>query len=147
VSSVFLQVLQAAVGFLPSHERSGSWAYLPSQSGLVLNAAAFTESQLRAPPQIQEIGIRMALGASAAGVRKMVVWQGMRLAVIGVVIGVGAALGLTRFMAGLIYQVKTWDPTVFVAVALLLSVVAWFAAYLPARRAMQVDPIQALRYE
>src|SRR5215472_11319481 len=114
VSSVFLQVLQAAVGFLPSHERSGSWAYLPSQSGLVLNAAAFTESQLRAPPQIQEIGIRMALGASAAGVRKMVVWQGMRLAVIGVVIGVGAALGLTRFMAGLIYQVKTWDPTVFV---------------------------------
>jgi ABC-type antimicrobial peptide transport system permease subunit len=77
----------------------------------------------------------------------MVVWQGMRLAIIGVVMGVGAALGLTRFMAGLIYHVKTWDPTVFAAVALLLTAVAWFAAYLPARRASRVDPIVALRYE
>lgn len=95
----------------------------------------------------QEIGIRVALGASPAGVRKMVVWQGMRLAIIGVVIGVGAALGLTRFMTGLIYHVKTWDPTVFAAVAVLLTAVAWFAAYLPARRASRVDPIVALRYE
>ncbi|PYT68545.1 MAG: hypothetical protein DMG39_20800 [Acidobacteria bacterium] len=80
-------------------------------------------------------------------VRKMVVCQGMRLAVIGVAIGVVAALALTRFMAGLIYQVKTWDPTVFTAVAVLLSAVAWLAAYIPARRASRVDPVIALRYE
>ncbi|MGB8837921.1 MAG: FtsX-like permease family protein, partial [Candidatus Acidiferrales bacterium] len=95
----------------------------------------------------QEIGIRMALGASPEKVRKMVVLQGMRLAAIGVVIGVAAALGLTRFMAGLIYGVKTWDPTVFVTVALLLSAVAWFATYIPARRASRVDPMVSLRYE
>ncbi|MGA8023257.1 MAG: ABC transporter permease [Candidatus Acidiferrales bacterium] len=95
----------------------------------------------------QEIGIRMALGASPERVRKMVVSQGMRLAAIGVVIGVAAALGLTRFMAGLIYGVKTWDPIVFVTVAVLLSAVAWFATYIPARRASRVDPMVSLRYE
>jgi putative ABC transport system permease protein len=95
----------------------------------------------------QEIGIRMALGASPERVRKMVVFQGMRLAAIGVVIGVAAGLGLTRFMAGLIYGVKTWDPTVFVTVAVLLGAVAWFATYIPARRASRVDPMVSLRYE
>lgn len=95
----------------------------------------------------QEIGIRMALGASPARVRKMVVFQGMRLAAIGVIIGVAAALGLTRFMAGLIYGVKTWDPIVFVSVAALLSSVSWFATYIPARRASRVDPMVSLRYE
>jgi ABC-type lipoprotein release transport system permease subunit len=69
------------------------------------------------------------------------------LAGIGVVIGVVTALELTRFMAGLVYRVKTWDPTLFAAVAALLSAVAWFASYVPARRASQVDPIIALRYE
>jgi putative ABC transport system permease protein len=95
----------------------------------------------------QEIGIRMALGARPENVRKMVVFQGMRLAAIGVVIGVAAALGLTRFMAGLIYGVKTWDPIVFVSVAALLSTVSWFATYIPARRASRVDPMVSLRYE
>ena len=95
----------------------------------------------------QEIGIRMALGASPENVRKMVVFQGMRLAAIGVVIGLAAALGLTRFMAGLIYGVKTWDPIVFISVAMLLSMVSWFATYIPARRASRVDPMVSLRYE
>ena len=95
----------------------------------------------------QEIGIRMALGASPENVRKMVVWQGMRLAGIGVVIGVGSALGLTRFMAGLIYGVKTWDPGVFVSVAVALGAVSWLATYVPARRASRVDPMVSLRYE
>jgi putative ABC transport system permease protein len=95
----------------------------------------------------QEIGIRMALGASPERVRKMVVSQGVRLAAIGVVIGVAAALGLSRFMAGLIYGVKTWDPAVFVSVAVLLSAVSWFATYIPAKRASRVDPMVSLRYE
>ena len=95
----------------------------------------------------QEIGIRMALGASPRVVRKMVVLQGMRLAGIGVILGVGAALALARLMTDLIYGVKTRDPIVFVSVAVLLSTVSWFATYIPARRASRVDPIVALRHE
>jgi putative ABC transport system permease protein len=95
----------------------------------------------------QEIGIRMALGASPYTVRKMVVLQGMRLAAIGVVIGVAAALALTRFMAELIYGVKTWDPLVFVTITLLLSGVSLLATYIPALRASRVDPMESLRYE
>jgi len=75
------------------------------------------------------------------------VWQGMRLAGIGVVIGVAAGLGLTRFMTNLIYGVKTWDPTAFISVVILLSAVCWLATYIPARRASRVDPMVALRYE
>jgi predicted permease len=95
----------------------------------------------------QEIGIRMALGASPKNVRKMVVLQGMRLALIGVVIGVAAALALSRLLTDLIFGVKTKDPVVFISVAVLLTAVSWFATYIPARRASRVDPIVALRYE
>ena len=95
----------------------------------------------------QEIGIRMALGASPPNVRRMVVLQGMKLALAGVVIGVTAGLVLTRLMAGLVYGVRTWDPVVFVSAAILLGVVSWFATYIPARRASRVDPMVALRDE
>lgn len=95
----------------------------------------------------QEIGIRLALGASPENVRRMVVRQGMSLALAGVVIGVAAALALSRYMASLVFGVKTWDPIAFVTVVVVLSAVAWAAAYLPARRASRVDPVVALRYE
>jgi putative ABC transport system permease protein len=95
----------------------------------------------------QEIGIRMALGAAPERVRNRIVRLGMALAAAGVVVGVGAALGLTRFMASLIFGVKTWDPIVFVTVTIVLSAVALVASYLPARRASRVDPLIALRYE
>lgn len=95
----------------------------------------------------QEVGIRLALGASPASVRAMVVRQGLRLAAVGIALGIAAALALTRVMAGLIYGVKTWDPAVFVAVTLLLGAVSWVAAYLPARRASRVNPLVSLRYE
>jgi ABC-type antimicrobial peptide transport system permease subunit len=95
----------------------------------------------------QEIGIRMALGAESADVRRMVVFQGMALALIGVAIGVGASFGLTRFIASFLFGVKAWDPAVFVAVPLLLSAVALIAVWLPARRATRIDPLDALRYE
>jgi predicted permease len=95
----------------------------------------------------QEIGIRMALGASSENVRKMVVVQGMILALIGVFIGAAGSLALTRSMASLLYGVKAWDPIVLVSAAVLLSVIALFATYIPARRASRVDPIVSLRYE
>jgi putative ABC transport system permease protein len=95
----------------------------------------------------QEIGIRMALGALAGDVRNMVVFQGMRLALVGVVIGIAAALGLARVIAGFLYGVQAHDPGVFVFIPVLLSLVALCAVWLPARRASRVDPVIALRYQ
>jgi putative ABC transport system permease protein len=89
----------------------------------------------------------MALGAAPEKVRGMIVRQGMLLALIGVAIGVAAALALTRLMASLIFGVKTWDPAVFATVTVVLSIVALLATYIPARRAAHVDPLVALRYE
>jgi putative ABC transport system permease protein len=95
----------------------------------------------------QEIGIRMALGASPQKVRRMVVRQGMLLVAIGVVVGVGVAIWLARYMKTLVFGVKTSDPFVFVTVALVLSAVALVATYFPALRASRVDPMESLRYE
>jgi predicted permease len=95
----------------------------------------------------QELGIRMALGAQAPNIRNMVVRQGMVLAGVGVVIGIGGALGLTRLLAGFLFGVKAWDPTAFVATPLLLSAVALLAVWIPAYRATRVDPVTALRFE
>jgi predicted permease len=95
----------------------------------------------------QEIGIRMALGAQAAQVRKMVVGQGMALALVGVVIGLGAALGLAQLISSFLFGVKARDPLAFSAVPILLALVALVAVWLPARRASRVDPIIALRVE
>ncbi len=95
----------------------------------------------------QEIGIRLALGASAERVKNMVVRQGMVLALVGVLVGVAAAFGLARFIATFLFGVGMRDPLVFVGVPLLLAAVAFLAVWLPARRASRVDPIIALRYE
>ena len=95
----------------------------------------------------QEIGIRMALGANARDVQKLVVRQGMALAFAGLIIGVAAALGVTRLMASLLYGVTPRDPIAMTSVALLLVGVALSATYLPARRASQMDPGESLRYE
>jgi ABC-type antimicrobial peptide transport system permease subunit len=95
----------------------------------------------------QEIGIRLALGAEHGGVRNMVVFQGMRLAIAGVIIGLGSAFGLTKLIASLLYGVKARDPMVFIAVPLLLTAVALLAVWLPARRATRVNPVDALRSE
>jgi putative ABC transport system permease protein len=95
----------------------------------------------------QEIGVRMALGANPREVRRMVVLQGMKLALVGVIIGVCLALALTRLLSSLLFGVKPWDPATIVLVAVLLSAVTLLATYLPARRASRVDPMIALRHE
>jgi predicted permease len=95
----------------------------------------------------QEIGIRLALGAAAGQVKNMVVVQGLRLALVGVAVGLAAAFGLTRFIASFLFGVGQWDPVVFAGVPIALTTVAAIAVWLPARRASRVDPNLALRCE
>ncbi len=94
-----------------------------------------------------EFGIRLALGAESSSLRNMVMRNAMLLAAIGIVIGLGGAFWLTRFMSGLLFGVKPFDPIVFSGVAILLAFVAMLASFLPAQRAVRIDPMAALRYE
>jgi predicted permease len=95
----------------------------------------------------REIGLRMALGAQRTDVLRVIVGHGVRLALLGLSIGVVAAAVVTRWMSNVLFDIKPTDPLTFVAVAVVLGTVAFLASYIPARRAMHVDPMVALRYE
>jgi putative ABC transport system permease protein len=108
----------------------------------VYGVLAYSVSQ-----RTHEVGIRMALGAGRRDVLRLFMGQGMRLVLLGLVIGLGGAFALTRLMSSLLFGVSTTDAATFIAVAVGLTLVGVFACYLPARRATRVDPLIALRYE
>jgi macrolide transport system ATP-binding/permease protein len=130
---------------------------LPSQMGAVLLSAFAVMGMALAAVGVygmvrhvvamrtREVGIRMALGADAAGVTRLLATHGVRLVLVGGVIGVAAALLAARFLATLLFGVGTFDPVALTGAPLVLGVAAWLAAYLPARRASRVDPLAALR--
>jgi ABC-type antimicrobial peptide transport system permease subunit len=95
----------------------------------------------------RELGIRVALGARPRDVFRLVLKQGMMLVVVGLVVGVGVAAMVTRLLTAFLYGVSTRDTFTFIAIPVLLTLVALLACYLPARRATKVDPLTALRYE
>jgi len=97
--------------------------------------------------RVHEFGVRMALGAERGDLLGLVIRQGAKLALIGVCVGLGGALALTRFLSSMLYSIKPTDPLTLVAVSLLLTAVALLASYVPARRATNADPMSALRYE
>ena len=103
---------------------------------------AFAVAQRR-----REIGIRMALGAQPVGVFRMVLGEGLKLTTAGVVVGLAGAAAGTRLISRVLFEVPALDPLTFVLVAVLLITTGLFACYVPARRAMRVDPMVALRYE
>ena len=108
----------------------------------IYGAIAYAVSQ-----RTREIGVRMAMGAEPAQVLTMVLWEGLKLVLTGLVFGVAAALMLTRLLAGLVYGIGMRDPLIFIVVNLVMLCVALLACYVPARRAARVDPLVSLRYE
>src|SRR5688572_28573116 len=121
---------------------------LLSTVALLLTAAgiygdtAYTVSQ-----RTQELGIRLAIGAQVSDVLKMILGQGMAVIGVGLVLGLVAAFALMRLLRSLLFGVGENDPVTFIAITLVLFVVALLACYIPARRATKVDPLEALRYE
>jgi putative ABC transport system permease protein len=97
--------------------------------------------------QTREIGLRMAMGAQRGDVLRLILGQGLRLTVVGLGVGVLAALALMRVLVTLLFNVQAYDPYTYLAVTILLTTVALIACYIPARRAMRVDPMVALRYD
>ncbi len=163
IAAVTDQLRQASGGFPVSHVRAMDEIVIRSTAResfnmlllTIFGAAALILASIgiyglmaySVQQRTQELGIRMALGADRGRIRSLVVRQGMQLAIIGVVVGIAAAFGLTRLIASFLFGVKFWDPIAFVTIPILLLLVALAAVWLPATRAAKLDPMQALRVE
>jgi putative ABC transport system permease protein len=123
------------------------FAPLGSIALLLVVAGVFSVMAYMVSLQTHEIGIRMALGAQQGNILKVVLLRGMRLVTVGIIVGVAASLELTRFIASQIWGISATDPATFVSVAILLVIVALAACWIPARRAMRIEPMEALRHE
>ena len=121
--------------------KTGRGALLLAMAG-VFGVLAYSVAQ-----RTQEIGVRVALGATPGGILKMVLGQGMITVAIGLAIGLAGSLLLTRTMRSMLFEVSPNDPVTIIGIALLLMLIAMVASYIPARRATRVDPMIALRYE
>ncbi len=156
-----VQSLDPAVALLEvrtMEDHVGRAYFLPRNAALLLSGLGVLALALAAvglygmisytvSRRTREVGIRMALGARHGDVLGLVVGEGFRLALVGVAIGLASAFAVTRFLAGMLYDVSPTDPLTFAAVPLVLTAVAMLASYVPARRASRVDPMTALRYE
>jgi predicted permease len=144
-----LKTMEQCISEAVIHQRSNMWLSGAFGALALLLAAVGIYGVLSflVAQQTHEIGVRMALGAQTRDVLALVVWHGTRLIVIGGLIGLAAAAGLTRFLSSLLYGVSPMDPLAFGGVSAVLSAIALLACWLPARRAAKVDPMVALRYE
>jgi putative ABC transport system permease protein len=153
-----MDALLPVANIRPMREVVATSLATPRLTGFLLGTFAFVALALAAvgiygvlaylvSQRTQEIGIRLAIGADRGQVLRMILRQGLRLAVAGIIIGVVAAFAVTRVMASLLYEVRPADPLTFAAVPAILAVVALAASYLPARRATRVNPVIALRME
>ena len=144
-----VQTMAEVVSLSTSRQRFNMWLMTIFGSIALLLAAfgIYSVMAYSVAERTQEIGIRLALGAEASQVKNMVMFQGLRLALVGVVIGLPSAFGLTRFIESFLFGVGAWDPVTFTAMPIALTAVATLAVWLPARRASRIDPNIALRYE
>jgi ABC-type antimicrobial peptide transport system permease subunit len=149
---------EAPVKFSTFTEQMGNW--LASRRFLLLLVGLFATAALVLAAvglygvvaffvtrRTQEIGIRVAIGAQRSDVLRLVLGEGARMAGLGIVIGIVASLAITRLVSSLLFGISATDPLTFSGVAVLLSLVALAATYIPARRAMRINPVTALRYE
>jgi predicted permease len=149
VATPELQPMPAIVGASLAHERfQTTLLTLFAGTALALTAIGiFGVVSYGVQQRVREIGVRVALGASSGEVLKLIVGRSLRFVTTGAVIGVLGAFALTRFLTGILYEVKPTDPTTFSAAVMTLLGVAFVASYLPARRATRIDPVRALRLE
>jgi ABC-type antimicrobial peptide transport system permease subunit len=141
--------MDEVAGIAISRERFNMWLLtIFGLAGLLIAAiGVYGVMSYSVQQRTQELGVRMALGAPVWKLRNMVIGQGMTLAAVGVLVGMGGAFWLTRFLTSFLFGVNPWDPVAFVATPLILCAVALAAVWIPARRATRVDPLKALRLE